>query len=377
MSINLDLIDLVIIFGTMQGLFFAIVILSSKFFRTNANIFLGLSLIIIVLINVQTLFLKSSIYINCPRLRLFEDIELVLLFPVTLYFYYKASLNFDNRLNPKHLLLFLPFVISLLANLYVGGDVYFDWYSIEDRSWMPVFFGVEFYFSFVFNISLLVIEYFLIFRRKVTPNRLLEGNMKWVKIFYGFHVVLTIIWIVIVTLESLSQKDFSYIIWILINILFYWIGYKGILKFRLAKNRYEIRKVVEEKQQEKSLKPEGSSPQSSVNHYFTQMIRLFEEENIYRNPNLSRADIAERLGISVGYLSQIINEQSDKNIPDYLNYYRVEEVKKMLLDPDFDQYSLLAIGFEAGFNSKTAFYTAFKKETGTTPANFKKEFRIV
>ncbi|GAA0196531.1 hypothetical protein GCM10009122_61220 [Fulvivirga kasyanovii] len=361
----------------MQGLFFAIVILSSKFFRTNANIFLGLSLIIIVLINVQTLFLKSSIYINCPRLRLFEDIELVLLFPVTLYFYYKASLNFDNRLNPKHLLLFLPFVISLLANLYVGGDVYFDWYSIEDRSWMPVFFGVEFYFSFVFNISLLVIEYFLIFRRKVTPNRLLEGNMKWVKIFYGFHVVLTIIWIVIVTLESLSQKDFSYIIWILINILFYWIGYKGILKFRLAKNRYEIRKVVEEKQQEKSLKPEGSSPQSSVNHYFTQMIRLFEEENIYRNPNLSRADIAERLGISVGYLSQIINEQSDKNIPDYLNYYRVEEVKKMLLDPDFDQYSLLAIGFEAGFNSKTAFYTAFKKETGTTPANFKKEFRIV
>nr|WP_246223704.1 AraC family transcriptional regulator [Fulvivirga kasyanovii] len=107
------------------------------------------------------------------------------------------------------------------------------------------------------------------------------------------------------------------------------------------------------------------------------MIRLFEEENIYRNPNLSRADIAERLGISVGYLSQIINEQSDKNIPDYLNYYRVEEVKKMLLDPDFDQYSLLAIGFEAGFNSKTAFYTAFKKETGTTPANFKKEFRIV
>ena len=377
MSINLDLIDLVIIFGTMQGLFFAIVILSSKFFRTNANIFLGLSLIIIVLINVQTLFLKSSIYINYPRLRLFEDIELVLLFPVTLYFYYKASLNFDNRLNPKHLLLFLPFVISLLANLYVGGDVYFDWYSIEDKSWMPVFFGVEFYFSFAFNISLLVIEYFLIFRRKVTPNRLLEDNMKWVKIFYGFHVVLTIIWIVIVTLESLSQKDFSYIIWILINILFYWIGYKGILKFRLAKNRYEIRKVVEEKQQEKSLKPEGSSPQSSVNHYFTQMIHLFEEENIYRNPNLSRADIAERLDISVGYLSQIINEQSDKNIPDYLNYYRVEEVKKMLLDPDFDQYSLLAIGFEAGFNSKTAFYTAFKKETGTTPANFKKEFRIV
>jgi YesN/AraC family two-component response regulator len=83
------------------------------------------------------------------------------------------------------------------------------------------------------------------------------------------------------------------------------------------------------------------------------------------------------LNISVGYLSQIISEQSEKKIPDYLNYYRTEEVKKMLLDPDFDRYSLLAIGLEAGFNSKTAFYTAFKKETGTTPATFKKQFQIV
>jgi AraC-like DNA-binding protein len=217
----------------------------------------------------------------------------------------------------------------------------------------------------------------LIFRRKKTSNPLLEDNIKWIKVFYGFHVVLTIIWIVILTLENLSQKDFSYIIWILVNLLFYWIGYKGILKFRLAKNRYEIRKVVEEKQQEKNLKSEDSCHQSSVNHYFTEMIRLFEEENIYRNPNLSRVDIAKRLNISVGYLSQIISEQSEKKIPDYLNYYRTEEVKKMLLDPDFDRYSLLAIGLEAGFNSKTAFYTAFKKETGTTPATFKKQFQIV
>ena len=233
---------------------------------------------------------------------------------------------------------------------------------------MPIFFTLEFYFSLVFNIGLLIAEYFLIFRRKAIKNPLLEDNMKWVKVFYGFHVALTLTWITILTVEGISNQDFSYVIWIFINILFYWIGYKGILKFRLARNRYEIRQVVESKKQ---VTTQRTSQPDSENQYFTQMIRLFEDEHIYRNPNLSRADIAQRLHISEGYLSTLINEHSDKTIPEYLNYYRTEEVKKMLLDPDFDRYSLLAIGLEAGFNSKTAFYTAFKKETGTTPSAFK------
>jgi AraC-like DNA-binding protein len=59
------------------------------------------------------------------------------------------------------------------------------------------------------------------------------------------------------------------------------------------------------------------------------------------------------------------------NFASFINNYRVEAVKKMILDSDFENYSLLAIGLESGFTSKTTFYDAFKKATGMTPNSFR------
>jgi len=102
---------------------------------------------------------------------------------------------------------------------------------------------------------------------------------------------------------------------------------------------------------------------------------LIHEEHIYRDPNLSQDAVAEKLGISAGYLSQIINTVAQKNFKAYINGFRVEETKRMMLDTEFDKYSLLSIGLESGFNSKTTFYNSFKKETGYTPSEFKKKHK--
>ena len=108
------------------------------------------------------------------------------------------------------------------------------------------------------------------------------------------------------------------------------------------------------------------------NHYLLELDRLLLDEKIFLDPDLSRDQIADRLGISSGYLSQIINTATSTNFTSYINQHRVEEVKRMMLDPEAQKYSLLAIGLEAGFKSKSAFYTTFKKQTGKTPAEFKK-----
>jgi AraC-like DNA-binding protein len=62
-----------------------------------------------------------------------------------------------------------------------------------------------------------------------------------------------------------------------------------------------------------------------------------------------------------------------KNFYDLVNGYRVEEAKRLLLDPKNTNYTILSVGFEAGFNSKTTFNTVFKKFTGLTPTDFRKK----
>ena len=58
------------------------------------------------------------------------------------------------------------------------------------------------------------------------------------------------------------------------------------------------------------------------------------------------------------------------SFPDYVNNLRVGKAKEFLRTGEFSNYTLVAIGLEAGFNSKTSFYNTFKKNTGLTPLQF-------
>lgn len=108
-----------------------------------------------------------------------------------------------------------------------------------------------------------------------------------------------------------------------------------------------------------------------ANTYFKKLEHLMQIEKLYRNPDLSLGSAAEMLGISACYLSSMVNAVLDRSFIDYVNGYRVSEVKKNLHCEEFEQYTMVSIGLEAGFNSKSAFYTAFKKHTGLTPSEFR------
>ena len=72
-------------------------------------------------------------------------------------------------------------------------------------------------------------------------------------------------------------------------------------------------------------------------------------------------------------LSKLINGNFEVNFSDYINQLRVEEARKALLNPEFNNYTIVAVGLECGFNSKSTFYTAFRKITGQTPSEFRKQ----
>jgi YesN/AraC family two-component response regulator len=108
----------------------------------------------------------------------------------------------------------------------------------------------------------------------------------------------------------------------------------------------------------------------SNDKFFNEFEKIINDS--FMNPSLSLNDVSSSLSISSNYLSQIINA---KNISfnDYLNSVRIEKVKSMLAEDKFSNYTITAIGLEAGFNSNASFYRAFKKYTGISPSNYRKK----
>ena len=102
------------------------------------------------------------------------------------------------------------------------------------------------------------------------------------------------------------------------------------------------------------------------------LVNYMETENPFLNSELRIQDLAVSLDLPVHILSYIINKNLDKNFFDFVNTYRIEEAKRRLKDPSYNNITIVAIAFDCGFNSKATFNRLFKLHTSTTPSQFKK-----
>ncbi len=105
------------------------------------------------------------------------------------------------------------------------------------------------------------------------------------------------------------------------------------------------------------------------------LIQIMEVERLYLNPDLSISDLSERIDQTNVQVSQTLNQKQEENFFDFVNQYRVEEVKRKLADPNNDHLSILGIALDSGFTSKSTFNKCFKRFTGLTPSVFKKELQ--
>jgi len=93
------------------------------------------------------------------------------------------------------------------------------------------------------------------------------------------------------------------------------------------------------------------------------------DDELFKNPNLKIGDVANKLQVVPHYLSQFLNDNLGKSFSLFINEYRIEAAKQLLLSNT--NYTTEAIGYECGFNSKSTFFSTFKKLTGSTPSTFK------
>jgi AraC-like DNA-binding protein len=101
-----------------------------------------------------------------------------------------------------------------------------------------------------------------------------------------------------------------------------------------------------------------------------QLTASMDNEELFRNPELSLAEVAKQLEVHPNILSQVINSFEQQSFYDYINRHRIEAFKKTVARPDHRQFTLLALAFDCGFNSKTSFNRNFRKATGLSPSEY-------
>lgn len=112
-----------------------------------------------------------------------------------------------------------------------------------------------------------------------------------------------------------------------------------------------------------------------VENIFLALLSHMDSRQAFLREDLSLSQLAEELALNPNQLSQAINQHSGGNFFSFVNAYRVEEVKKKLLDPAFSHLSILGIALDSGFRSKSAFNRIFKQQVGMGPSEYQKMYR--
>ena len=203
----------------------------------------------------------------------------------------------------------------------------------------------------IINIQWLV--YILISGAFITSNYKNSLQVKWLSIL---TTAVLIIWM------FFTFASFDYFVGgsILFSILFYICFLFFLFNKKIALKIFEKAK----------LKKNKSHSERSL-YLIEKLNTIIINEKLFTNPDLKLSEVAKELGVTNHELSKLINDKLDKNFTELINEYRIEEAKELIKSNSL--YTIEAIGNQSGFNSKSAFYKAFKKATNTTPAKFKSQ----
>lgn len=299
-----------------------------------------------------------------------------LAFAPTIYFYLKAQINRDFRFKASHLWHYLLYGIYFLVNIVVfvqGPKVVSAFRSSELSYWLGWLESIAIWGSYIY--------YFY------QSLRLYKEYRLWVETQFSDTDTISFVWLrnfiyLIIAGEvfklgwsiadrALGDLPFEQDWWwhlFTVAIICY-VGIMGYSQHQPARLSYTKAEVVPEPEEGEIVKnSDVSAPNYS--EWKPKIEQVVGEQRLYLQPDLSLSDVAQRLKTNTSVLSAAINQNFGKNFNDFVNYYRVEEVKRQLKNPENSHLSLLGIALECGFNSKSTFNRAFKKFTGKSPKEF-------
>lgn len=203
-------------------------------------------------------------------------------------------------------------------------------------------------------------------------------NLNWLKfLFYGMGIL----WIFIIIIEN------DKLIFTSSTVFVVFMGYFGIKQVGIFTNQIEHEKDVEadsediiqtliiETVSEKKKYAKSGLNEDSAKDLHQRLSLIMATEKLYCEPILNLAELATHMNIHPNYLSQVINDLEGVNFYDYINTLRIEEFKRLVALPENKKYTFLALAYDCGFNSKSAFNRFFKKITDLSPSEYLKSIK--
>lgn len=366
---------ILLVIAIFQGIVIGFILLKSPFFKSKANQYLSYAIFTLSWSLIKMVLEIIELTQSFSYLKYIEIIDSELLFPAFIFLFIVHQLHHPLRYSKKLIWLFIP---SLFSTLYLLG---LSILQIQGETFQELNLAALLSIVFFVLLVLVILTYIpsvLYYTYKIILTSKSKKEKDWLLKLWYIEVFVLVVYILLIVVGPFILKQLSsamQILALLATLVIHWIAYAGVYKLKLLNDQSSIRaflSVKVNKHQKQKLEKKEVKKNTKETPYYLELERLCTEQKIYRDSTLDRNKVAEKLTISPSYLSQVISAVTNENFSTYINKYRVEEVKKLLLNNEFNNYSLLAIGLECGFSSKTTFYNAFKKHTGLTPNAYKK-----
>jgi AraC-like DNA-binding protein len=369
----MEILNVIILLGAIQGLILSGVLFFSK---TPGTKFLGGFIFVLAYNGLETYNWSAEL-----DLWLFSMFPFVVIFAAgpCLYFYSKSLL--DSTASKTKSENILPHLIPLmLLAIFRIGMLCFHWYALETKSPMTTtLFSIEMWFqtlseplSFISYTTYLWMSW-RNFKEKNGGAREINAapeqlwSARWAKRFLLTMTGVAIAWLLTIVLPRLFTDDNDldlhyYPIEMMLVVLIYWITFSG-------HHRTTIMLTKPTKQAGQQLDLE------LVERCKIRLRESMESEKMYLDPELTVAKVAQHINIPPKAVSAIINQYLGKSFNDYINSYRVAEVKARLVQNTDQHLTIAGIGFDCGFNSQATFQRAFKTFVKQSPKEFLAEHR--
>nr|WP_298930131.1 helix-turn-helix domain-containing protein [uncultured Allomuricauda sp.] len=347
MELNQTLLFFFSALGAFNGLCLGIYFLGFAKPKHIANRFLGL-----LLLMMSVRIGKSVFFYFKPDLSfIYLQIGLSACFFIGpfLYFYIKSIVQPQNNIRnywKYHILALFPIII-IVGYLYP--------FETNIELWRPyIIHGIYLQWFFYIMASAWVLREKL--GKLVDQPRKLNTQEIWIlSILFGNLAIWAAYFFTNYTYYIVGALTFSFLFYILMILVF--LNKKKSVNLFVPNQKYADKRI--------------NNTQADI--LIKRLNHFMKEDEPFKDANIKSSDLAKKLQISVHQLSQLLNDNMGKSFPLYINEHRIEKAQQLIAS--HTNITLETIGYECGFNSKSTFYTTFKKLTGTTPAKFKEKLQ--
>ena len=194
-------------------------------------------------------------------------------------------------------------------------------------------------------------------------------NLVWLQSFLIILLVILLVWLNLVFFDIQLLKDMTPILYLcsIFFLAYFSLKQREVFEFNM-KDRDSLSEMIDVKKPVKQKRLDDKQL-AILNE---KLVHLMISEKLFLDNELSLPALSTKLGASANDTSYLINEVYAENFYNFINRHRIDEAKRLLLTDEYQKLNILGIAYQSGFNSKTAFHTAFKKHTQVSPTEFVK-----